>query len=158
SVRSAGGIAAGLLLATNRAWGQAAAAPTIDSGDTAWMLASSALVLFMTPGLAFFYGGMVRGKNVLATMMHSFVAMVVLSLTWALVGYSLAFGGAGKIVGNFEYFALSGVGAGVSGTIPDSVFMIYQCMFFIITPALFSGAIAERIKFSSYLIVLVGWA
>jgi len=133
-------------------------APKADTGDTAWMLASSALVLFMTPGLAFFYGGMVRKKNVLATMMHSYVAMGVLSLTWAIIGYSLAFGGAGKLWGSFEYLGLTGMGASVSGTIPDLVFMIYQCMFFVITPALFSGALADRIKFSSYLIILVGWA
>src|SRR6185369_11719343 len=133
--RFAGGVTGTLLLETTCAWAESAATPTIDTGDTAWMLASSALVLFMTPGLAFFYGGMVRGKNVLATMMHSFVAMGVLSLVWAFVGYSLAFGGAGKFVGNFEYALLSGVGASVSGSIPDSVFMIYQCMFFIITPA-----------------------
>ncbi|MEW6776812.1 MAG: ammonium transporter [Bdellovibrionota bacterium] len=136
----------------------APAAPTADTGDTAWMLAASALVLFMTPGLAFFYGGMVRKKNVLGTMMHSFVAMGVLSIAWALVGYSLAFSGSGEYVGDLAAVGLSGVGSGVSGTIPDSVFMIYQCMFFIITPALFSGAIAERIKFSSYLFILVGWA
>lgn len=133
-------------------------APKADTGDTAWMLASSALVLFMTPGLAFFYGGMVRRKNVLATMMHSYVAMGVLSIAWAIVGYSLAFGGAGKFWGSLEYLGLNNMGSAVSGTIPDLVFMIYQCMFFVITPALFSGAVAERIKFSSYLIVLVGWA
>ncbi len=149
-----------VLLPATAALAQDAAAPKIDTGDTAWMLAASALVLFMTPGLAFFYGGMVRKKNVLGTMMHSFVAMGVLSIVWAVAGYSLAFGGAGPYVGNLEFAGLAGVGEapGPAATIPHSVFMIYQCMFFIITPALFSGAIAERMKFSSYLIVLVGWA
>lgn len=152
-------VALSVATAASLAWADGEAPPpTINSGDTAWMLASAALVLFMTPGLAFFYAGMVRGKNVLATMMHSYVAMGVLSLVWAMIGYSLCFGGAGAFVGNLEFAGLSGVGASVSGTIPDTVFMIYQCMFFIITPALFSGAIAERMRFSAYLLMIVGWA
>src|SRR5579863_1714878 len=133
------------------------------AGDNAWMLTSAALVLMMTgPGLALFYGGLVRGKNVLATMMHSFVLMAVISVLWALIGYSLAFGEGNSFVGGLQYLFLNGVGADpngdYAGTIPQSTFMIYQLMFAIITPALISGAFAERIKFSGMLLFTILWA
>ena len=126
----------------------------IDSGDTAWILASSALVLLMTPGLAFFYGGLVRGKNVLGTIMHSFMAIALVSLVWILWGYSLAFGpDLGGVIGKLDYVILRGVSATdpgpYAGTIPHQAFMVFQMMFAIITPALITGAFAERMKFSS---------
>ncbi len=136
-------------------------APAIDTGDTAWVLISSALVLFMTPGLAFFYGGMVRKKNVLGTLMHSFIAMGILSIAWAVIGFSLAFGTGNGWIGDLSLVGLAGVGAAPgpnAATIPYALFMVFQGMFFIITPALFSGAIAERVKFSAYLLILVLWA
>jgi Amt family ammonium transporter len=138
-------------------------APGIDTGDTAWILVSSALVLLMTPGLAMFYGGMVRSKNVLGTIMHSFVAIAVVSVQWVLVGYSLAFGpDINGFIGGLDWFALHGVGlqanADYAPTIPHMTFMIYQCMFAIITPALISGALAERIKFSAYLVFILLWS
>jgi Amt family ammonium transporter len=150
--------AAGLLLAGSASAQDAA--PAIDTGDTSFVLVSAALVLFMTPGLAFFYGGMVRGKNVLGTLMQSFIAMAIISVQWVLWGYALSFGGEGGFIGN-SFFGLNGVGAEPSAyaaTIPHQVFMIYQCMFAVITPALITGAIAERMKFKAYLIFLVLWA
>src|SRR6516225_199450 len=133
-----------------------------SAGDNAWMLVSSALVLMMTaPGLALFYGGLVRRKNVLGTMMHSFILMAVVTMIWALVGYSLAFGGSSPYLGNFQFAFLNGVGAApnadYAGTIPHSTFMVYQLMFAIITPALISGAFAERMKFSAMLLFTVLW-
>ena len=133
------------------------------SGDNAWMLVSSALVLMMTaPGLALFYGGLVRRKNVLSTMMHSFILMAVVTVLWALVGYSLAFGEGNAFVGGMQYLFLNGVGAepngDYAGTIPQGTFMIYQLMFAIITPALISGAFAERIKFSGMLLFTILWS
>jgi len=130
---------------------EAAAKSAQSAGDNAWMLVSSALVLMMTgPGLALFYGGLVRRKNVLGTMMHSFVLMAVVTVLWAVVGYSLAFGGSGPVVGNFQFAFLDSVGSApnpdYAGTIPQSTFMVYQLMFAIITPALISGAFAERMK------------
>jgi ammonium transporter, Amt family len=133
-----------------------------SSADNAWMLVSAALVLLMTgPGLALFYGGLVRRKNMLAIMMQSFMLMSVISILWALVGYSLAFGGNGPVIGGFEHAFLRGVGAepnpDYAGTIPQSTFMIYQLMFAIITPALITGATAERMKFSGTLLFLTLW-
>ena len=133
----------------------------IDSGDTAWILISSALVMLMTPGLAFFYGGLVRGKNAAATIMQSFILICVVSVTWVLWGYSLAFGpDIGGFVGNLEWFGLRNVGT-EAGTEADSVphlaFMAFQMMFAIITPALITGAFAERIKFSTFLVFSVLW-
>ena len=133
-----------------------------SAGDNAWMLTSAALVLMMTgPGLALFYGGLVRRKNVLGTMMHSFILMAVITVLWALVGYSLAFGEGNSFVGGFQYVFLHGVGADpngdYAGTIPQGTFMVYQLMFAIITPALISGAFAERIKFSGMLLFMVLW-
>ena len=135
----------------------------IDTGDTAWLLASSALVLLMTPGLALFYGGMVRRKNVLGTIMHSFVAMGIITIQWVLFGYSLSFGpDIGHFIGNLDWMGLKSVGfepnADYGPTVPHQAYMIFQMMFAIITPALISGAIAERFKFSTYLVFMTLWA
>ena len=139
-------------------------ATQINSGDTAWMLTSSALVLMMTaPGLALFYGGLVRRKNGLATIMQSFVLMALISVQWVLWGYTLAFGpDHGGLVGGLDWFGLRGV-EGVPNpdyapTIPHQAYMIYQAMFAIITPALITGAIAERMKFSAFLLFSLLWA
>ncbi len=131
----------------------------VDSGSLAWMLMASALVLFMTPGLAFFYGGLVRGKNAINMIMYSFVTMGVVSVVWLLWGYSLAFGGDGSFVGNFDYLGFKNVNPDLGpGDGYDSMIVaIFQMMFAIITPALITGAIAERFKFSTYLIFLVIW-
>jgi len=141
-----------------------AAAPlAIDSGDNAWMLISCGLVLMMTaPGLILFYGGLVRTKNVLSTMMHSLVLMAVMSLVWMVYGYSMAFGEGNAFFGNpLQYLFLRGVGAApnpdYAASIPQESFMLFQMMFVIITPALISGALAERIKFSAYLLFMVLW-
>ncbi|MBT7004409.1 MAG: ammonium transporter [Chloroflexi bacterium] len=127
----------------------------MDSGSVAWMLMASALVLFMTPGLAFFYGGLVRGKNVVSTVMYSFVSMGVVSIVWVLWGYSLAFGEGGAFIGNFDFVGFKDVSSD-----PEDgamLFAIFQMMFAIITPALITGAIAERFKFTTYLVFLVAW-
>jgi Amt family ammonium transporter len=133
-----------------------------SAGDNAWMLASAALVLMMTgPGLALFYAGLVRRKNVLGTMMHSFILMAVVTVVWAVVGYSLAFGEGSPVIGGLHHLFLNDVGsapnADYAGTIPQQTFMIYQLMFAIITPALISGAFAERMKFSAMLLFTVLW-
>src|SRR5277367_1131446 len=133
-----------------------------SSADNAWMLVSAALVLMMTgPGLALFYGGLVRRKNTLAIMMQSFVLMGLITVMWALVGYSLCFGGNGPVIGGFEHAFLRGVGAepnaDYAGTIPQTTFMVYQLMFAIITPALITGATAERLKFSGTVLFLTLW-
>ncbi|MGA3177739.1 MAG: ammonium transporter [Candidatus Acidiferrum sp.] len=133
-----------------------------SSADNAWMLVSAALVLLMTgPGLALFYGGLVRQKNVLAIMMQSFALMALITVLWALVGYSLCFGGSGPVIGNFEHALLRGVGAmpnaDYAGTIPQTTFMIYQLMFAIITPALITGATAERMRFSGTVLFMTLW-
>ena len=134
----------------------------MNSGDTAFMLVSAALVMLMTPGLALFYGGMVRSKNVLATIMESFILLGVISVLWAIYGYSLAFGpDVGHFIGNLDWVGLAGVGfepfKAYSETIPHQTFMIYQAMFAVITPALITGAFAERMKFSSFLVFMVLW-
>lgn len=134
-----------------------------SSADNAWMLTSSALVLMMTgPGLALFYGGLVRKKNVLSTMLQSFAMMAVISILWALVGYSLSFGSGNSFIGGFHNLLLRGVGlqpeADYSATIPQQTFMIYQLMFAIITPALITGAFAERMKFSAMLLFMILWS
>ncbi len=134
----------------------------IDTGDTAWILVSTALVMLMTPGLAMFYGGMVRRKNVLGTIMHSFIAIALVSLQWILCGYSLSFGPDVKgLIGSFSWVGLNGVGltpnADYAPTIPHLLFMAYQMMFAVITPALISGAVAERMKFSAFLIFTLVW-
>jgi len=133
-----------------------------SAGDNAWMLVSTALVLMMTgPGLALFYGGLVRRKNTLAIMMQSFALMALITILWALVGYSLCFGGSGPVIGSFEHAFLRGVGADpnpdYAGTIPQATFMVYQLMFAIITPALITGATAERMKFSGTVLFLTLW-
>ena len=137
----------------------------VDSGDTAWILAASALVLLMTPGLAFFYGGLVRGKNVLGTIMHSFITIAIVSVVWVLWGYSLAFGPDwGGVIGKLDYVALRGVSPfdadplGYASTIPHQTFMVFQMMFAIITPALVAGAFAERMKFSTFVIFIIAWS
>jgi ammonium transporter, Amt family len=134
----------------------------INPGDTSFMLVSTALVMLMTPGLALFYGGMVRSKNVLGTIMQSFVIIGLVTLLWVLYGYSLSFGpDIGHLIGGLQWFGLKGVGldpnADYAGTIPHLAFMIYQAMFAIITPALITGAIAERMKFKAFLIFIVLW-
>jgi Amt family ammonium transporter len=145
---------------------QATVAPlvAINSGDNAWLLASSALVLMMTaPGLILFYGGLVRKKNVLSTMMHSLVLMALISAVWMVYGYSMAFGPGNAICGNpFAHLFLKGVSAATpdadyAGTIPAQTFMLFQMMFAIITPALISGAVAERIKFKGYVLFVILW-
>ncbi len=143
---------------------QARPAPKIDSGDTAWVLTSAALVLLMTaPGLALFYGGMVRQKNALGTLMQSFIVLALISVQWVLWGYSLAFGpDKGGIIGGLEWFGLNGVGAApnpdYAATIPHQAFMLFQMMFAVITPALITGAFAERKKFSTFLVFILVWA
>ncbi len=134
----------------------------MNSGDTAFMLVSAALVMLMTPGLALFYGGMVRSKNVLATIMENFILLGVISVLWAFYGYSLAFGpDIGHFIGNLDWAGLAGVGLEpfktYSETIPHQTFMIYQAMFAVITPALITGAFAERMKFSAFLVFMVLW-
>jgi Amt family ammonium transporter len=141
---------------------EAAAKSAQSTGDNAWMLISAALVLMMTgPGLALFYGGLVRRKNVLSTMMQSFILMAVVTVMWAVVGYSLAFGGSGPFIGDLHFAFLRNVGSApnpdYAGTIPQQTFMVYQLMFAIITPALISGAFAERMKFSAMLLFMVVW-
>ena len=142
----------------------AAPAAAINTGDNAWMLVSAALVLMMTaPGLVLFYGGLVRNRSVLSTMMHSFILMSVISILWMIFGYSMAFGDGNAFVGNpLQYFMLHGVGAApradYAPTVPQETFMLFQMMFAIITPALISGAIAERMKFSAYLVFVILWA
>jgi ammonium transporter, Amt family len=139
------------------------AAPAINTGDNAWVLASSALVLMMTaPGLILFYGGLVRSKNVLSTMMHSLILMALVSALWMLFGYSMAFAPGNGFVGNpLTYFMLHGVGgepnADYAGTVPQQSFMLFQMMFAIITPALISGAVAERIRFKAYVLFTILW-
>jgi Amt family ammonium transporter len=133
------------------------------SADNAWMLTSAALVLMMTgPGLALFYGGLVRKKNVLSTMMQSFAMMAIITVLWALIGYSLSFGSGGSFIGHLHNMFLRGVGAqpdaDYAATIPQQTFMIYQLMFAIITPALITGAFAERMKFSSMALFMVLWS
>ncbi len=135
----------------------------MNNGDTAWLLVSSAFVMLMTPALALFYGGMVRRKNVLGTVMHSFIVLGVVSVEWMLVGYSMAFGpDRGGIIGDLSWFALSGVGSApykaYAATVPHQAFMIYQMMFAVITPALISGAFAERFRFSVYLVFVLLWS
>jgi Amt family ammonium transporter len=152
-----------LLLAAPAALAQSPATPTISSGDNAWMLTSAALVLLMTgPGLALFYGGLVRRKNVLATMMQSFAMMCIVTVLWALFTYSLAFSHGNPFIGGFHFAFMNHVGLApdldYSATIPAQTWMIYQLMFAIITPALICGAFAERMKFSAMCLFLSLWS
>ncbi|HUS62703.1 MAG TPA: ammonia channel protein, partial [Acidimicrobiales bacterium] len=139
----------------------------VDTGNTAWVLASAALVLFMTPGLAFFYGGMVRSKNVLGMLMQNYFAMGLISVLWAVLGFSLAFGDGGRFIGNLDFAFLADVGTlkpppGYIGdfalSIPPMVFAAYQMMFAVITPALITGATADRMKFAGWAIFLGVWS
>lgn len=154
-----------LLLPIGRVMAQSdapASASSINSGDTAWVLISAALVMLMTPGLAFFYGGLVRRKNVLSVLMQCFIILSALSIQWVLFGYSLAFSPGNQFIGSLKWFGLAGVGAepfaDYSATIPHQTFMIFQAMFAVITPALIIGAFAERMKFSAFLVFSLLWA
>jgi Amt family ammonium transporter len=151
-------MATGLILLPKLA--SAAETAVIDTGTTAWMLTATTLVLLMVPGLAMFYGGLVRTKNVLGTMMHSFVAMAVIGVLWAVCGYSLAFGKSilGGIVGwNNDYFFLNGIDDVITDGIPEYVLAMFQGKFAIITPALISGALAERVYFRGYILFIILW-
>jgi Amt family ammonium transporter len=139
----------------------------MSSGDTAWLLISAALVMLMTPALALFYGGMVQSKNVLSTFMHSFMSLGLVTVQFAVIGYSLCFGESFHgVIGGLDFFGLANVGVEAAGasnavapaTTPHLAFFVYQCMFAVIAPALISGAYAERFKFSSYAIFTVAWA
>ncbi len=134
----------------------------VNSGDTAWLLVCAALVMFMTPGLAFFYGGLVRSKNVVGTIMQSFIALGLVTVLWALIGFSLAFGpDKAGLIGGLDFLGLGGVGAAPSAyapTVPATSFMVFQMMFAIITPALIAGAFAERMRFSGYLTFVGLWS
>ena len=134
----------------------------VSGADTAWVLVCAALVMFMTPGLAFFYGGLVRAKNVLGTVMQSFIALALATMVWVLIGYTLAFGkDIGGVIGGLQFVGLHGVGdapMALAPTIPASAFMVFQMMFAVITPALITGAFAERMKFSGYLLFLGAWS
>src|SRR5512136_1164010 len=135
----------------------------VNTGDTAWMIVSTALVMLMTPGLAFFYGGMVRRKNVLSVMMQCFMLVGVISIQWVLFGYSLAFGpDHAGLIGGLSWAGLHGVGLepnpDYAATIPHQLFMVFQMMFAVITPALITGAFAERIKFSTFVVFTLLWA
>jgi len=137
--------------------------PEVNTGDTAWVLASAALVLLMTPGLALFYGGMVRKKNVVGTLMQSFIVIALISVQWVLWGYSLAFGpGRAGLIGGLSWVGLRGVGLepnpAYAPTIPHQAFMVFQAMFAVITPALITGAFAERMKFKTFLVFILLWA
>jgi len=140
--------------------------PEINSGDTAWVLAAAALVMFMTPGLGFFYGGFTRSKSVLATIMQSFIVVALVGVQWVVIGYTLAFGpDQGGLIGDLSFFGLKDVGFApapsnitTAGTIPHEAFMIFQAMFAIITPALITGAFAERAKFSTFLVFMLLWS
>src|SRR6266542_4376039 len=132
--------------------------PAINGSDTAWLLTSTALVLMMTPALGFFYGGMVRAKNALNTLMMSFSALGFVGLAWAFFGYSVAFGHASRWCGGGEFVFLRGVGLGAQGTIPHILFFAYQGTFAIITAALISGAIVERMRFGPYIAFITLWS
>ncbi|HYW21323.1 MAG TPA: ammonium transporter [Nodularia sp. (in: cyanobacteria)] len=163
----------GPLMGNAFAQATAAAPPAANTGDTAFMLISSALVLLMTPGLAFFYGGFVRSRNILNTLMMSFVLMAIVGVTWILWGYSLSFAPGSPFIGGLQWLGLNNVGLEITdylkgsnppevvsyaGTIPHQAFMIYQAMFAIITPALISGAIAERMSFRAYALFVLLWS
>jgi Amt family ammonium transporter len=159
-----------IMLMSVHAWAEdpaaapaAAAAPKVDTGDTAWVLASAALVMLMTPGLAFFYGGLVRKKNVLSILMQCMMILCLISLQWALFGYSLSFGPDWKgIIGGLDWIGLRGVGGApnpdYAPTIPQNAFMIFQAMFAVITPALILGAFAERMRFGAFCLFSLLWA
>jgi Amt family ammonium transporter len=158
---SAGALLVAFLAVAGQAWAQEGA--MVDTGDTAWILTSAALVLFMTPGLAFFYGGLVRRKNVLSILMQCFMLMCLITIQWVVLGYTLSFGpDINGLIGGLDWFGLKGVGlepnADYAATVPHQAFMIYQAMFAIITPGLILGAFAERMKFSSFCLFMLLWA
>ena len=132
----------------------------INAGDTAWVLGAAALVLFMTPGLALFYGGMVRAKNMLAMLMQNFICMGIVTVLWVVVGYSLAFGrpGDGGLLGNFDFVGMKHLGNASIGTIPALAFVSFQLTFAVITPALITGAIADRMRFSAWAVFVTLWS
>ena len=134
--------------------------PDINTGDTAWVLVSTALVMFMTPGLAFFYGGMVRAKNILAMLMQNFFALGIVTVIWVVFGYSLAFGDAGNggVIGNFDFVGLEGMGSEVAGTIPTLAFVAFQLTFAVITPALITGSIADRMRWPAWVGFIGLWS
>jgi Amt family ammonium transporter len=151
-------LAASAVLSSGDAHAQASAA-ALNSGDTAWMLMASALVLLMTPGLALFYGGMVRRKNVLSTFMYSYFTMALVTIQWVVLGYSLAFGTTrGGFIGGLDYLLLKGMAPQLKGSLPHLAFMAFQLKFAIITPALISGAFVERMKFSAYALFALLWS
>ncbi len=160
-IRAACGVAAALAAGTAPAFAEAAAPPGIDTGDTAWMLAATGLVLMMTiPGLALFYCGMVRKKNVLATMAQTLLCTALCSLLWAVAGYSLTFSGDGLLIGNFDKLMLGGIGINAiapSTKIPEMLFMAYQMTFAIITVALVAGSVADRMRFSAFVLFAALW-
>ncbi len=153
-------ILASLFLLSTASFAGAEEAAKLNPADTAWILISSALVMLMLPGLALFYGGMVRRKNVLSTLMHSFIPLGVITVQWVFVGYSLAFGGdVAHFVGNLDKAFLQGIEPStLNGTIPDYLFSMFQLMFAIITVALISGGIAERVKFTAYVVFILAWS
>ena len=134
--------------------------PEINTGDTAWVLASAALVMFMTPGLAFFYGGMVRAKNILAMLMQNFFALGIVTVIWVVFGYSLAFGDAGNggLIGNFDFVGLKGMSSEVTGSIPALAFVAFQLTFAVITPALITGSIADRMRWPAWVGFIGLWS
>jgi Amt family ammonium transporter len=132
--------------------------PEIVPADTAWMLVSTALVLLMTPAAGFFYGGLVRAKNALNTMMMCLGGLAMVGVTWALIGYTLAFGGTGRWIGGLQYVLLQGVGIEAKGTIPHLLFMAFQGTFAILTAVLIAGAVVERMRFSAYLVFIAVWS
>ena len=145
------------LLAATLQGAEAPPPPAIVGADTAWMLVSTALVLLMTPGVAFFYGGLVRAKNALNTMMMCMAAFGVCGIVWALLGYTLAFGQGGPYLGGLEFAVLNGVGLEAKGTIPHVLFMAYQCSFAVVTATLIAGAIVDRMRFGPYLAFIALW-
>jgi Amt family ammonium transporter len=150
-----------VLAGTGKLLADGQAPPKIDSGDTAWLLVSTALVMLMTPGLAFFYGGLVRKKNILSVLMQCFMILWIVSMQWVLVGYSLGFSDGNGFIGGLTWLGLSGVGsapnANYAATVPHSAFMIFQMMFAVITPALIIGAFAERMRFSAFCVFTILW-
>jgi Amt family ammonium transporter len=158
-----GSVAALLALAATPVFAQAAATPAkIDAADTAWIISATGLVLMMSiPGLALFYCGMVRKKNILATMAQTFVSVALGSILWVVIGYSLAFTGEGPVIGTFERLLLQGMGMAsispLAKTIPEAVFMIYQMTFAVITVALVAGSVADRMRFSAFIWFVIGW-
>ena len=162
-------IVCAVVLSCSRSWasssddGTVSVKSAIDSGDTTWILVSAALVMLMTPGLAFFYGGLVRRKNMLSVLMQCLMILCIISLQWVLLGYSLSFGpDKGSLIGGLEWLGLRGVGmtpnSDYASTIPHQLFMMFQMMFAVITPALIIGAFAERMRFSSFCVFTLLWA